>query len=677
MKLAAVDWPTVLATLPAWEALSPAARLAFIHADQPSAFAAASRPETRAELEAAGLVAAGGAVSAAPAFAPLRDALWMMSLAPLDFDTFESPLIRYLDATLSREEMVPLMNTAPLRHGWVSGYSVAPVVGTSEWVEDFLALDNPRAVRAWEKARLPAGEPPRLGDPRVVAALRALVRALGETPGGAPLHDLPTLLPGLDDDTRTAVLAAGIRFLLLFAGVRGEEPEAVLGVYPPLEGRLGPPPPPPAPVEAVETFEAPFQLADMTVVLVEAAITPIPIKNDGSVYARAQKTLAARLQPLPEWTLGVLGVGAGYDDDEEDSSVDPVLAERIGHAVSSLVWMGYASTAEDGARFVLSCTAKGKRWLALPEGERLKEVLDPTRGSPQRNPMEPFASAKQVEFFSTRIPFRIPEKTVDLRNALEAAFLALPAGAMVPLRDFVFYHGRAANPFLLFGVEKFRKSVRHARGTPESRVQWEMLWESILMSFLASDLLPFGGARLGHSADGGMCLGLTPPGRYLLGEDTFDYAPAAASEILVQPDFEIVFLAPAPRLEPELARFADRIGSGVGALFRITRASVLRGAEQGISADEMVATLEDVSRTPVPANVARQVRDWIGGTRRVSLRTALLIECPDPETAARVLALTSGKGALVTPTLIRLATHAIERKALIKKLRDKGIFVAV
>lgn len=676
MKLAALDWRTVLATLPAWEALSPAARLAFIQADQPMTFAP-PRPEARAELEAAGLVAAGGGLSAAPAFGALRDALWMMDLAPLDYDALESPLIRYLQATLSREEMVPLMKTAPLQHGWVGGHAVAPVVGAAEWVEGFLALDNPRAARAWEKARLPAGEPPRLGDPRVVAALQALVRALGETPRGAPLHDLPALLPGLDDETRAAVLAAGIRFLLLFAGVRGEEPQAVLGVYPPLAGRLGPPPPPPVAVEAVETFEAPFQLADMTAVLVEAAITPVPVKNDGTVYARTQKALAARLQPLPEWMLGVLALNARYDDDEEDSSVDPVLAERIAYAVSSLVWMGFADTAAEGARFVLACTANGKRWLALPEGERLKEVLDPTRGSPQRNPVEPYASAKEVEFFSTRIPFRIPDKTVDLRNALEAAFLSLPAGAMVPLRDFILYHGRAANPFLLFGLEKFRKAVRHSRAAPVSRVQWEMLWESVLMGFLASDLVPFGGARVGYTATGSMCLGLTPPGRYLLGEGTFDYAPAPASEILVQPDFEIVFLAPAPRLEPELARFADRIGSGVGALFRITRASVMRGAEQGITADEMVAALEGVSRNPVPANVARQVRDWIAGTRRVRLRTALLIECPDPETAARVLALTSGKGELVNPTLVRLATHAIERKALAKKLRDKGIFVAV
>jgi hypothetical protein len=676
MKLAAVDWRTVLATLPAWEALSPDARLAFIQGDRPLALSSLRR-EALAELEAAGMVAAGREFSTGPGFGALRDALWMMRLAPLDFGARDSPLIRYLEAILSRDEMVPLVRMAPPRHVWAGGAAVAPVVGTAEWVEDFLALDNPRAVRAWEKARVPAGELPRLGEPRVLAALQALVRTLGEKPRGAPLHDLPALLPGLDHETQAAVLAAGIRFLLLFAGVRGDEPEAVVGVYPPLAGRFGPPPPPPAPVEAVETFEAPFQLADMTAVLVEAAITPIPIKNAGTLYARSQKTLAARLQPLPEWTLGVLGVGAEFDDGEEDSSVGPVLADRIGYAVRSLVWMRYARAAEEGGRFVLACTARGKRWLALPEGERLKEVLDPTRGSPQRNPLDLFASTKEVDFFSTRIPFRISDKTVDLRSALEAAFLALPAGAMVPLRDFILYHGRAANPFLLFGVEKLRKAVRYAHAAPTSRGDWEMLWESVLVGFLASDLLPFAGARLGLTAGGAVCVGMTPPGRYLLGEDAFDYAPAASPEILVQPDFEIVFLAPAPRLEPELARFADRIGSGVGALFRITRPSVMRAAEQGITADAMVAALEGVSRNPVPANVARQLRDWIAGTRRVSLRTALLIECPDPETAARVLALTSGKGELLTPTVIRLATHAIERKALTKKLRDKGIFVAV
>ena len=124
------------------------------------------------------------------------------------------------------------------------------------------------------------------------------------------------------------------------------------------------------------------------------------------------------------------------------------------------------------------------------------------------------------------------------------------------------------------------------------------------------------------------------------------------------------------------AELAERTGTGhVGALFRITRASVLRAAETGIAAEIMLKTLGGVSRTPVPANVARQVRDWFGGTRRVRIRPAVLVECPDSETAARVTALGGAHVSAVTRTILRLDGDEKSVGALVKKLRTKGIFV--
>jgi len=67
-------------------------------------------------------------------------------------------------------------------------------------------------------------------------------------------------------------------------------------------------------------------------------------------------------------------------------------------------------------------------------------------------------------------------------------------------------------------------------------------------------------------------------------------------------------------------------------------ASVLRAAEAGTTADEITAVLRDAAGREPPANVVRQVRDWLAATRRVSVAPAVLVECPDEETAARVLA---------------------------------------
>ncbi|HET7232613.1 MAG TPA: helicase-associated domain-containing protein, partial [Longimicrobium sp.] len=188
-------------------------------------------------------------------------------------------------------------------------------------------------------------------------------------------------------------------------------------------------------------------------------------------------------------------------------------------------------------------------------------------------------------------------------------------------------------------------------------------------------LVPLGGARLGETAEG-IGFTLTPAGRYLLGAtDEFTHAAPDEGEVVVQPDFEIVFLAPAPRLEAELARFAERTGSGVGALFRITRASVLRAAEQGLSAEQVLKALGRASRTPVPGNVARQVKDWFGGTRRVRIAPAVLVECPDTETAARVTSVAGAQATPVTRTILRLGGDVKSVAALVKKLRAKGIFV--
>ena len=76
---------------------------------------------------------------------------------------------------------------------------------------------------------------------------------------------------------------------------------------------------------------------------------------------------------------------------------------------------------------------------------------------------------------------------------------------------------------------------------------------------------------------------LTDVGRYILGlAGDFSYRPekSAGGEIVVQPNFEIVFLSPSPLAEAMLARFAERLPSaargrrGIGALFKITRAAI-------------------------------------------------------------------------------------------------------
>jgi hypothetical protein len=677
MKLADLDWGEVLEALPRWEALSPAARRAFLEV-KPST---ATPPEVLGaaveELVEAGFVTRPGPKGRmyphTAVVRPLLVALRAVSRSrPLDGPGGALPEA-YVQDQLTIDETQGLSGERGYYH-WVDRRAAAALVSSADWVKGFLAAAPGAPTIKWEQARAGRGEHPRLALPQVSEPLRALVRALAARPDGVPLRDLPGLMPEASPADRAAALAAGLRYLLVFASIRGDGCDAVLGLLPCIVRRMGPPPPPPAPVAAAAEFEAPFGIADMTAVLVEAAGEPIPVReNDGTLFVRAQRALAARLLRVPAWT-GV-PFHAADDEDGDGGWAEQAAAARIQLAVDVLGVMGLAKVQARTDRPRLEATSAGRAWLALPEGERLRQVLKPLRESPQRNPGWWRSGSRTIDFFGVRLPFAMDERVPDLRAALSAAFLSLPAGGMVALDDFARYHAETANPFFGPGTEALRSRASYS-AAPRTREGWESAWEQILEVFLRVRLVPLGGACLGRAGDR-VAFALTPVGRYLLGgADDFRYAPAADGEVVVQPDFEIVFLSAAPRVEAEVARFAERTGTGgVGALFRITKPSVLRAAEQGLPADRVLKTLAEVSRTPVPANVARQVRDWFGATRRVRIRPAVLVECPDSETAARVATLGGAQATAVTRTVLRLDGDSKSVAALVKRLRAKGIFV--
>jgi hypothetical protein len=176
---------------------------------------------------------------------------------------------------------------------------------------------------------------------------------------------------------------------------------------------------------------------------------------------------------------------------------------------------------------------------------------------------------------------------------------------------------------------------------------------------------------------------LTEVGRYILGlTGDFSYRPekSAGGEIVVQPNFEIVFLSPSPLAEAMLARFAERLPSaargrrGIGALFRITRAAIYAAAASGATADHVLATLRDISAKPLPANVQREIEGWFGQCRSVTVKHAVLIRCLDADTAARVVSAGGRKAQLLTDTIVELQDPE-DQSALVKKLKAAGIFI--
>jgi hypothetical protein len=680
MKLADLDWQWILQALPAWRRLSAQARQIILAAPRGKPIDPRALGPVLEEMKASRLFLPPRGARRGHKPGPAAE----MLLLALDAAHLHQPLRpggsgalapAYVRDQLSRAEIEAAAGREAAYYGFAHERTVADQVSSAEWVRGFLAATTPAAAAAWESRLLVAKERPRLRSVKVAEALRALVSTLTERPAGHALHELADLLPDAEPAIRAAAVAAGLRLLLVFVSYEQADADPRVGLLPAAAARFAPPPPFPAPVGLREAFDAPLRVLDMTAILVEAATAPLPVKDDAEIYVRAQKALVRHLLPIPEWLQEEMEEITPLRWDDGSDDLPAALRQRLRLAVHALKRHRLVRVQSSGSRLLLTATRAGQQWLALPERERLKPCLDALRNLPQRNPESWYRESTDQDFFGIALPYHLRHKQLDLRSALTAALLATPEDAHLPLDAWLRHRARTDNALLAPELARSREGIRDG-GRAVTEEDWERIWMKVLGTFLVTRLVPYGGAQVGRSAEGETTFRLTEAGRYVLGgADDFSVAAAPDGEVVVQPDFEVVFLAPAPRLEVEIGRFAERTGSGVGALFRITRASVLRAAEQGATADQVLGSLKEVSRQELPANVARQVRDWMGATRQVRMSSAILLECPDADTAARIQGLVRGKVVQLTPTLLRLDAAPDARAALLKRLKEKGIFV--
>ncbi|HEY0021926.1 MAG TPA: helicase-associated domain-containing protein [Longimicrobium sp.] len=663
MKYFPTDWSEALDQLPRYLALSPGARRVVLAMRPSQGAGPTALGPFRDELLESGFVVpkgSGATVIPADAVRVVHTVLRAADRRRLWDDPTPGALMGYVEEHFTTEEMHA---TSGLR-GWnfaADRADLTHMVTSVEWVESFLLADTRKAARAWESAHAAGSERRRFDDQHSWVATRRVVESLLAAPAPVPLASLAGHVPDVQTRDVATGLEAALRYLLVFLSLRGPECEPVVWVWPQVRARLGAPPPErPEAVEPAESFEAAWLMEDMTAVLAQAAGEPIRLRgSDQAIFAAARKAIEERMITVPDWT-----------------EIDGLEAEkRVEHAADVLRLAGYARrSGRSGQDLSLEPTKAGMEWLAASTRDRLAALVDLIRTSKARRPGT-WYEEEGFEFFPVRLSADLP-KTMDLRKWLTESFLGLP-GEPVRVLDFLAYASERENPFL----EALRDGTPLRipwHGRRPTRHDWERLWGQILLQFLNDRLAPLGGARMGRTADGWLTFVLTDAGRYLLGAaKTFAYGTDAQAEVIVQPNFDVVFLAADPRLEAQFARLAQRVGTGPGVMFRLTRASVLAAAESGISAAQLLDTLRAASSRALPANVERQVSDWLGAVRRVQLRPTLLLECPDPETAARAMSAAGKQVRAITETVLELpGATTKDRNALVKKLRAQGVFVS-
>ena len=652
MRLLQIDWKRFLALLPQWDALPPKLRLDWLQMQPSESYTVVRHREARALIDGGWLARAGGDHYELPRRRRhFHRVLRTLARVPV-LDGYAKDnrqvLIDYLG------EHYTLRDCAALgRSGAVTERAeIADEMDREEWVGDFLqGQGRPGgapggATQRWRRA-----------PPAAVAAARKLIETVLEHEAPVALVDLLASPEGADASWLRSALEFGCKEALLLVCLDGDS-RPFVGVWrAPSAGKA----PAPAPqFDGRPLFCRPLVIDDMVTLLVEATAAPPRIKADKhALFARARDSIGGALAPLPGWIRDDEGPLA------RNVRVDAAAyyARRLGLA---------AAAGERGKDLSLVVTERGRRWLTCTAPERLKQVVDAVCDGSNGGEDDAGTWEAGVDYlpFDPSLEYAwVPG--VDCRDAIVDAFRSVADADAVSLDHFLRRDCRRHNPLHALSVLPY---VDHQ--------DLERNWDSAVLAFFNRRLIALGAVALGPLTDGQLGFRLTSVGRYLLGEteqfelDVLD----ETGDVLVQPNFEIVFLAPSLDAQLRARAIAEPTTAlqgpeSVGTLFVLSRESVQRAVSAGQNAEQVVTSLRELSKHPLPDNVEHQVAAWAAEVRWIEVRPAVVVECGDAETAARVLAAAGKAGRGLSATMVELLAGTRLNAAQRKKLMAAGIFV--
>ncbi len=423
-------------------------------------------------------------------------------------------------------------------------------------------------------------------------------------------------------------------------------------------------------------------VADLRAVLLETVGQPPRLKQDYSLFQKEEERYLAALDPFPTWMQGGADASAfsrlrlektlyllrhldlAQSVRGENSSQSLVLTERGQH------WLSLSREEQSAWLFAVY---RDQKW-----GDRFGHLDSFFLGSNITSvpmPDEPNQRGSAGHYYgSMPMQDRLP-----LREAVYRAFADLPVGTFFLVDDFLARYSTGSRNPLLLGRD-VKNVVIHldSRRVPPLEEHLEEAGRRLLWSILQMKLIGMGGVQLGRDASNRLLFARLPRLDVYFGKARV--APSLVEEttrVVVQPDFSIIVIGLNPAPAAELAAFCERVRgrSSQGSMtFRITRDSVVKGLMAGLPAEQVMARLEKHSSTPIPKNVATEVRGWCGWVRTVSPQSMLLLRCLDADTADRVMGAVGKSGERVSDTVVAIAEDALT-SALRQKFASHGILL--
>jgi len=680
-----------------WQTLAPRARLAYLkdvkglnraqgqHRDRPSVKADLFVPNVLEELLAAGFVELGSSGSGKP-----RDRVFAV-VAATDFMARVRALYRH---HLLRGDLPSLLETH-VRHSFYQTVEVAlSSVMRDAGLDEYLDLDGMLKLYVVGH-RWPGWVARSLKNPNAERIIELLRNANGPM-GRAQLVEK---LPDIDADALQAALGSLFAHLAVFEDLDPETFELVVGFLPSVRASMAaallPRERPPLVVsENLESIgpEGSIIVDDLRAFLLEVVAEPPRLRQDDQIFQNDLDRFLEALGELPSSLMHALGL---------------TQEKRLKQAHDWAQGLKLVGKRIQPKQRRLEILPRGSQWLSSSLKEQYGLVYQFLRPLPSdrgdfdsrtmyissidwvygdRESDYRFLGAN-VTALKTRPdqPLRYWEaKSKDheaLRDSIHRTFAALPPGIFHSLEN-VLDHlvFEQYNPLLL-GLAQERVAVfDHGRPVPPLAEAREQAARTVLTDFICKRLIPLGCVQAAIDADGNLCIARHRMfdlyfGREVTETETAGQA-ATQTRVVVQPDFSIIIIGLNPAPAAELVSFCERQKhGGHGALtLRLTRESVVKAVAYGVQPAEIVERLRRLATNEVPSNVLRQVSDWCGWVRRAHASTAMIVRCPDSETADRVVAVMKRQAERLTETIVaidQLRLTTADRN----KLRDQGILI--
>jgi len=266
------------------------------------------------------------------------------------------------------------------------------------------------------------------------------------------------------------------------------------------------------------------------------------------------------------------------------------------------------------------------------------------------------------------------EEVVHSRKQVMERLLAEHTGEWHEFSAFI-TRSRLYTPYLLFprqsgtrterytaGNNPYNWDFRLRRGWLTPREGWYLVEGGFIRTLIAEPLHWLGLVNL--DADHPDAFRLVQDLALIAGETLLDSHEPTWGRLVVQPNFEVIALAPVSEaLLIQLDRFAERMRLEHIAQYRLTKASITHAIQSGLQAETIQHILEQAAGGSIPQNVQYSLIEWERQARRIELwRGVTLLEVDDAALLDQFLTDAETRnlfGRRLTPLLVEVLTDQL------------------